>query len=70
MYVYRCASFSVCDALVMASVRHGLSLVPFELESDHSSVDYVLPGVTRHRPSLDDQADLEAARAVFQDRVY
>jgi len=27
----RCALFSVCDALVMASVRHGLSLVPFEL---------------------------------------
>ncbi|EKX36313.1 hypothetical protein GUITHDRAFT_145880 [Guillardia theta CCMP2712] len=64
----RCALFAQCDALVMASVRHGLSLVPFEfvlcneyggkkgslVVSEFAACSRVIPGAMRTNPFRDE----------------
>ena len=76
----RCALFSVCDCLVMASVRHGLSLVPFELVmcsaygkkqaylcvSEFAACSRVLPCCMRINPFRDEDTAKAIAKCLAQ----
>jgi trehalose 6-phosphate synthase/phosphatase len=76
----RCALFATCDVLVMPSVRHGLSLVPFELVmcsaygqkqaslcvSEFAACSRVLPCCVRINPFRDEDTAKAIAKCLQQ----